>query len=203
MSSRYTYCVPCAVQHIDSQAVVVVDGDPLCRSCARRAGAPEASAPIDPSATAPVATLRSHNFCSRGCGKPPHRGSCPGQAYPRRTQVASLPAKIPAPTPLQLPASPAPPDATQRSKGMDMLHAEEISVDQIPDPEVGRKPIGRSGELWVRFQALKVGVALKVKCRDSIHAGTTDRDLRAKAAKAGLKMASKRVGADYYCWRAA
>jgi hypothetical protein len=89
----------------------------------------------------------------------------------------------------------------EKGLGMDRLKAEVISLDAVPTVDVVRKPLGRIGELWVRFQQLAKGEALKVACRDTIHVGTTSREMRSKAKHAGVPMCERRVVNDYFCWK--
>ncbi len=85
---------------------------------------------------------------------------------------------------------------------MDRLVAEEIDIDELPSEAAPtRAPVGRIGELWERFQALKPNRVLKVECRDRIHVGTTDRALRKKARNAGIPLRSQRVDATFFCWK--
>jgi hypothetical protein len=89
----------------------------------------------------------------------------------------------------------------EKGLGMDRLKAEVISLDAVPTVNVVRKPLGRIGELWVRFQQLAKGEALKVACRDTIHVGTTSREMRSKAKHAGVPIGERRVVNDYFCWK--
>lgn len=89
----------------------------------------------------------------------------------------------------------------ERGVQMDRLVAQKVSIADIPKVDAPRHPQGRIGELWALFQSLGTGESLKVKCRDTTHVGCTDRGLRLKAKRVGMKVESRRIGSDYYCWR--
>lgn len=86
---------------------------------------------------------------------------------------------------------------------MDKLAAEVVKLKDVPPATV--KHYGRIGELFTLLLELPVGEghAIKVKCRDAYHAGSTNRDIRKKARKAAIAIQGRRVGSDYYCWRKA
>lgn len=67
-----TWCIICGEGHIATEATEVVDGDPMCAAHAAfvNKGAEMLAA---------AAPSRDLSLCSRGCGKPTHRGSCPGR----------------------------------------------------------------------------------------------------------------------------
>lgn len=94
------------------------------------------------------------------------------------------------------------PSIRARKKYMDTLVANEISIDAIPAaPKKMKKPVGRIGQLWMRFYALTPGRALTVECRDDIHVGTTDRAIAGKAKRMGIGIESRRVGSTLYLWK--
>jgi hypothetical protein len=187
--ARLEWCVPCGINGTATKATHVVEEDPMCAAHALAA---------EPSPL-PMGVAVAQRLCSRGCGKPCHRGRCAGLAASAQAEVRAVAAvpEVPAAVPVST--------KQERRQRVDRLIAEEVSLDAVPADVVrGRHPIGRSGELWVRFQALRMGVALKVKCRDIPHVGQTDRQLRKRVTGGEMRdfgIDSKRVGLDYFCWK--
>ena len=198
------YCIPCGQRRRDVPATVVIDGDPLCDACARDmdAGAIAKVASVIAGAEAEQESAPEPRLCSRGCGEQAHRGLCKGQKRPPAAERArGLMAKLP-PAKLEVGDAIVPLTRAERGVRADRLVAEEINVDDVPEATQPRRhPQGRIGELWERFLRLAPGRSLKVKCRTPTHVASTDRELAKKAAKAGLALESRRVGADYYCWK--
>lgn len=188
---RLGYCVPCGERRQDVDATVVIDGDPMCSPCARFVGAVDIIKQPD----LPLAEERQ---CSRGCGKAPHRGNCAGRERPLKRLTTPVPSTTTA-------TADTAPDAAENPKQeryMDTLNAEEIDIKELPaEALLMRPPTGRMGELWKRFRALEPRRALKVACRDRVHVGSTDRGLREKAQKAGIRLMSRRVESTLYCWK--
>lgn len=89
----------------------------------------------------------------------------------------------------------------ERGSLMDRLVVEEVGMEEVPMALGQRHPQGRIGELWALFRELKPRRSLKVECRDTVHVGSTDRQMRQKAKKAAMELGSRRVGTLYYCWK--
>lgn len=88
--ARHSYCMPCGEKRIDVDAVVVIDGDPICAPCARTVGQPPTEFGIiyermQQPVPEPVE-------CRRGCGKLTHAGNCKGIG---RRDLTKLPEPVP------------------------------------------------------------------------------------------------------------
>ena len=197
---RLGFCLPCGEARRDVDAVLVIDGDPMCAGCAREVEAGFIQKLPEP---VPLDEAMADDLCRRGCGNTRHRGRCKGEVRKSRAPamdegiVTSL-------TTGQTQVQKWPKfnlQALERGSRMDTLVAEEVSLADVPLVKEVKHPQGRAGELWVRFLALATGKVLKVQCRDTQHVGQTDRGLRSKARKANVEIKSQRVDSTYYCWR--
>jgi hypothetical protein len=228
---RLGWCVPCGEERRDVEATQMVDGDPLCAMHARIAAAVEAgwAKPTAEVASVSGRSLLPRDACIWGCGNVPHRGRCKGvrASTAAKTVIAKLPEPVsllealeagrekqPVPAMagvfpkdvwdrmIERPAAAVASVAVAGVQGesdMDVLVCEEIPVSAVPS---GReRNIGRLGQLWARLLATPFDVALKVKCRDADHAGSTARHMTLKARRAGVAIVSRKVGNTYFCHR--
>lgn len=239
MSRSLGVCIPCYDKGIEMPAVLIIDGDGHCAACARGTGAatPEPENPYnvevtrkpDPPAVKPLrgeACLKSLKDsearrttarCTRGCGRPTHRGNCVGAKATtgqvakqnvdgvRRCKCGALPhvgacaIQLEAPRMEYLEQQPI--KAKEREQRMDKLEAEEVSIEDVPETrQSARKAQGRLGELWVKLLALERGKALKVANRDNVHAGSTTQHMRGRAKKDGYTLCARRDGSTVYLW---
>jgi hypothetical protein len=210
--AKFGWCVPCGEERRDVEATVIVEDEPLCAMHARIAAAVEAgwAKPVEEVASDSGRSLLASAVCLRGCGNEPHRGQCKGL---RARAEKALKDRGPMPEPMldelaqavewdRIFSRPGVADAAAASveeSDMDVLVCEEIPASAVPS---GReRNIGRLGQLWVKLLATPFDVALKVKCRDAGHAGSTARHMTLKARKAGIAIVSRKVGNVYFCHR--
>ncbi len=257
------FCIDCYnARRVRVDAVARIDGDDLCRLCvdklAKSRVVVEApvSAPASASSTVKMALklkpveppVGAVGLCSRGCGKPTHRGWCVGQ----QAKKPALPAAVPmeemevlradpldeaavvdasiaevlesatkAPARLLVDArgcsDPAEVEAAARRVIVAMqphviasiarplaapsrytVTGPVAKVVRLEDVPVDPKAVGRAPLLWSMMLALKPTEALEILNRDERHAGTTFRDLRDKAKKAGRSLYARRVGTGLF-----
>ncbi len=193
--ARNQYCIPCGELGRDVNAVVVIDGDPMCAShalTASRSSVDAAAETIGNTETS-VSALPDLEPCRRGCGRPKHRGMCKGHGGRGSATRVSLAATV-----VELVKAKVEVVKSEECE-MDVLVCEEVPVETVPSGQA--RVLGRMGALWLRLMATPYGTALKVKCRDVDHASHTGRHLKVKAKKAGVDVVSRRVGAEFWCYR--
>ena len=212
---RFKYCVPCATRGVEANAVVVIDGDPLCVHCAAREAA-RSRADAGVAELAPPAP-RFHTggvlgtgLCSRGCGMPTHRGGCRGvpgmpdrYSDPSVTRVdrAALPVPAGLNKALAAGATAVKTLGKEEERGrMDLLVSKEVGIDEIPAEVLFRAPLGRAGQMWSQLLELRPGRALKVENRDIAHASRTRAHMCQKARGTKWVVVSKRDGSTLYLY---
>lgn len=194
--ARVLYCIPCALRGQETLSSVVIDGDPMCKSCARDLEqgyiAKAAEAAVVPADYAKL----SVELCGQGCGHPKHRGRCKGyggrthEARQRMAEIEEAEARADA-------VSAA--EAEKKESGaMDTLKSREIALEEIPVASETVRIVGRMGQLWMWLRDAKPTAALEVVCRDRVHLGSTHRPLRKKAKAAGIGFYWSAVGSTYY-----
>lgn len=176
--AKNLYCIPCGRVRREAYATVLIDDEPMCGRCAQSA---------DRSAIR--GTLAQQMVPMAETSEVRASGAIRGAAAAMKIAPAVTATAV------------KPLNRKARGSLMDVLVAVELGMADVPAGRGARHPQGRIGELWVKFQALESGRVLKVNCRDTQHAGCTDRELRKKAKAAGVGIASKRVGSDYWCWK--
>jgi hypothetical protein len=190
--ARNYYCIPCGERGQGVLSTVVIDGDPMCSACARdlqpgyiqKAAEVEIDAIAAAATCAPVATL-----CSRGCGKPTHRGLCKGSGG-RPHQVRQKSKSRAAEREKRF--------MDGEGKGMDKLVSREIALEEIPVSIDPHRVLGRSGELWAWLRDANPIAALEVVCRDREHVRSTHHPLLKKAQNAAIPFYWSRIGGMYY-----
>lgn len=224
--AKLGYCIPCGEGRRDVDATVMVGEDPMCAMHAQMGDGmltktlaveePEPQSDVEQQLPEP-AEIR---ICSRGCGGRAHRGRCRGAApkplatlrkyrKERTTEIVQQIAPSTEMASRMLQGGMLTREdldeirlKQRRGRAMDRLVAEEVDIDAVPKTIASlRTPSGRAGELWLKFQTLAPGKALKVACRDKIHVGTTVRNLQEKAAVVGIKVGSKRMLTELWVWK--
>lgn len=193
--ARVLYCIPCALRGQETVSSVVIDGDPMCKSCARDAEQGYIKKVEESAAPAPAAQP-AVKLCAQGCGQPKHRGRCKGyggrthEARQRMSEIEEAEARADA-----VPAAEA---EKKESGAMDTLKSREIALEEIPVASEAVRIVGRMGQLWMWLRDAKPTAALEVVCRDRVHLGSTHRPLRKKAKAAGIGFYWSAVGSTYY-----
>lgn len=140
-----TWCLTCATSNPrrETPATTTVDGDPMCGACAVAAGGVFVERP----------TPTKPTLCTRGCGRPTHRGRCqqwlpklPPQVDTAKLQCASkgLAVQRIEPPPLNL------------GHGLRIIERTNL-------PDEPQKP-SRLGAIIAAMEKLKDGEALEIPC---------------------------------------
>lgn len=196
--AKLGFCMPCGEKRIDVDAVVMVDGDPMCATCAWLNGQ-EIPAQSEfgaihgrLEAAKPVIDIP---LCTRGCNQPRHRGNCLGmrnggqQEKPPQSPVEDLPIyrKDPLHVPVEIAGGP--------------VTAERVRFEDIPTVVQFRHPQGRLGVLWTQLcECPSDAPVLKVKAMSIKHAGSLMSQLRGKGRRMKQPVEVRRDGPTVYVW---
>ena len=207
-------CTECREKGIERMTGLVVDGEPVCATCAAKMPPNARFQPkIDPVAEdqwgdpqLPPAQPVT-NLCMRGCGKPPHRGNCAGV---RRTsapapslppaQLIDLPPNLPEP----IAPTPAPDAAPEPVSEPTQAEIDEISYVTFADIPPARPSVAlsRTGRIFAAvLEAQPKMPVVCVQCRDKAHASKTMESVKQKARKGSVEMEGFCRGSVSFLWR--
>lgn len=231
------YCIPCGEASKPVTATWIVAGEYMCDSHEqrqprgiKRVSLVQFEKPKDPNPykipvegkPTPVPRNKTSKpaspdgLCSRGCGRPPHRGGCRGmnshQPDPKPTPLTvplTLAESALKPMPTFVGAETKTPvmyehvEPANRAPKFKLLklESETISIDDIPEVAAPRqKKLGRQGELWAKLESLQPGQVEKVMNRDWAHATTTLNHMLKKTQLMKRVLNHKRSGNLLYLW---
>jgi hypothetical protein len=193
VAMRSRACVACANLNIVARATTEFNGVPTCDHHGFMA-------------------RQKKLMCSRGCGKPTHRGRCAATEGGR----ATLPPQRTAPAAAEAVdrdqrcslaevarvVAEAPQTAEERKDHLDKLVGEEIALDALPPMlRTSRNSHGRIGELMAWLKTAPEDKAFAAKCRDVKHVSQTHKGVRDAAKRLGIRFFWRRHDATYYISR--